>query len=127
MKAAIVSLSEIGKYNRMDAEFHIAVSEVKEEIQDLEIYFSKETEKSLSEAIAEAKDLPIEALRPLSHLIKGRRVFNHAEAESLIDEYPYVCLVLIKQNLGQAINYYRAEQSKIDSKIQKLLALVDKK
>jgi 3-methyladenine DNA glycosylase AlkD len=127
MKAAIVSLSDIGKYNRMDAEFHIAVAEAKEAITSLEKEFSEDTTKSLSDAIAEMKELPIEALRPLARLIKGRRTFNHAEAESLIEEYPYVCLVLIRQNAGEAINYYKSEQSKIDAKIQKLNALIEKK
>jgi hypothetical protein len=68
MKAGTVKLSQIGRYNRMDAGFHLAINEIAE---DLENFKAKDISPDACKS--QLKHLPLYAYEPLKPLLRGNR------------------------------------------------------
>lgn len=92
MKTVVVSSAQIGKYNRMDPTFHIAVQSVAAEVATLEAQGNK------AELIARLAAVSTADLGPvLAPLTTGSRAggYSRKELDVAIERYPYVAYALM--------------------------------
>lgn len=98
MKTTIVNAAAVSKYNRMDAEFHIAVQPVESAAEECaKVRTSDEISQLLSK-------LDINELKALVPLLRGSldasRKSNLLKA---VAEYPFISFVLVQQSLEMSI------------------------
>jgi hypothetical protein len=94
MKAGVVSSSQIGKYNRMDPGFHLAVKSVEAEVAALE------ASKSASDLAAQLNQLTTADLgEPLEPLLTGAQSKHQRPAlTAAIEKYPFIAYALVLQH-----------------------------
>lgn len=124
IKSASVLASDIGKYNRMDAEFHTAVTKLKESHGDR----LKELEESFtsSEIVEKLIDLRTEDLQCLKPLAR-RDGKDRKDFISAIEEYPYLAALMIEINLPEISKNTKQRLDAAQQYLNKLDGLLDKK
>lgn len=96
MKIAIVKSSDLGKYNRMDAEFFIALEQVKAR------YLQLQQSMTAEEATAILHKMRPKDLAPCLVLARGTFV-GKTKLEAVIREYPHLALALVEPTLETVV------------------------
>lgn len=108
MKTAIVNSSDIARFGRMDAEFHIAYQEVKDRVAELEAKFAGDPAK----ALALLEQLPASALACVDVLGAGSNdVGRNKMRRTSCERYPFIALALVEREIGAL---QKDAQTKID-------------
>jgi hypothetical protein len=92
MKTAVISSIQFGKYDRMDAAFHLAVQSVAAEVAALEAQGKPDELVAKLAAVSTADLGPV-----LAPLMTGSRQVHYArrELDVAIARYPYVAYALV--------------------------------
>jgi hypothetical protein len=99
MKYGVVSASEIAKYGRMDAQFHLAVQSVSGRVSELE------KAHTAAELLAKLEQLETGDLKVLEPLTHGQH--SHARRDDLIAAaraYPHIAYALVLATVDDAIS-----------------------
>lgn len=110
MKYASVSSSDITRFGRMDAGFHIAYQEVQKRVAELEAKFGGDPSK----ALALLERLPTPALECLDVLGTGTTtdISRSKMRRTSCQRYPFIALALVERNLA---NLRSAAQAEVDA------------
>lgn len=92
MQVGTISSSQIGKYNRMDPKFHLAVKSVEAEVAALEAQGNKAELAARLEAVSTADLGPI--LEPLM-TGSSSNGFSRRDINTAIERYPYIAYALV--------------------------------
>ena len=103
MECGITRASDMKQWSRMDAAFHIAVSRVMTAAVVLEESMTADKAKLL------ARSVPLHAKQPLAPLLKGQKKVDTASTDRAIDDYPFIALARIRENLPAAIEASRTK------------------
>lgn len=99
MKTAIINSSDITRFGRMDAGFHIAYQEVKARVAELETKFCGDP----TQALVLLEQLPVSALGCLDVL--GTGVTNDVNRPKMrrtsCKRYPFIALALVERSLAE--------------------------
>lgn len=118
MKVAIIKSSELIREGRWDADFHIALDEVKERVAALKLNLSPE------EARIRLSSIALSDKKPLLVLARGtNRHLNTATVDKIVDEYPHLSLAIMELNVQPAIEKMRVKIDEDQSYLDALLAL----
>lgn len=116
MRFTVVKSSELG--DRWDAQFHIALAEVRARYDHLRRTMTSE------EAITKLNAIPNRDRMPLAVLFRGSRDrFDGAASDRVIREYPHLALAIMERNLEPAINRIRDESEKNEAALKALMDL----
>ena len=98
MPSAIVSSSQIAQFGRMDAAFHLAVTQTKELVQKLEASITAK------ELVSKLESLTTEDLSALQPLLTGQERIGHRPSLlKAITAYPYIAFALVQQNIDTVL------------------------
>lgn len=115
MKVGIVSSSQFTAYGRMDAEFHLAIQSIAEDLAEL-----KAKDISPDACKSQLKHLPLYAYEPLKPLLTGRATLTRETAMAAIEKYPLEAWLLVKHGISAAHDTLSAKEKELDRERQAL-------
>ena len=110
--------SDVAKYGRMDAGFHMARSRVATLTAHLE------TQHTADEAITLMQGLEADALQPLAPLLRGTQRVTAVTAAKAMEDYPHIALALIQESIHASIEAKSAEIGRHEQALDRLKALL---
>lgn len=117
---ANIKASDISRYGRMDAGFHIARTRV----AALTAYL--EEQHTDQQAIALMEGLDLDALQPLRPLLRGTQRITTETAAKAMRDYPHIALALVQERIHEAIAAKQDEISRHKAGMHRLKALLPK-
>jgi hypothetical protein len=116
MKVGSIPFSQIGRYNRMDATFHLAIADIAEELKEFE---AKDISKEV--CIAQLEALPLYALEAIRPLLRGGKVaLNRETASRAIREYPIEAWLLTKRHISGPLAEHHQRLRELDQEFKAL-------
>ena len=122
---AIISSSDLTKYDRMDAGFHILRK--KHEAETARLEKSMDNSAAIALAVEMLVKVPPRYRRDINPLVRGssnRPPDIHAQ-ERAVREYPYLALAIFGAIAGDVAEHYQAEARQAEATAQ-LFAKLDK-
>ena len=117
---ATVKASDLAKYGRIDATFHIARVKVEALTRHLE------EEHTADEAVALLEGLDLDALRAVQPLVRGTRKVDSESAMKAVREYPHIALALVQSSIHETIAAKQAEIERSAAGMERLRSLLPK-
>lgn len=116
MTVGAVKMSQVGRYGRMDASFHLAISSIAEELAEF-----KAKDISPDACRSQLKHLPMYAYDPLKPLARGNKAtWDKASVHRIIDEYPIEAWLLVKKGISAAHDKLSEREKEVDRERQAL-------
>ena len=120
MQTAMIKASDMRRFGRMDAGFHIARARV----ADLTAHL--EAEHDAEQAAAMLRGLTLDALAPLKPLLRGRERPGMEGYMRAVHEYPHIALALVQSEVHGAIERQAVEMARGEASMARLKALLPK-
>jgi hypothetical protein len=112
----VVSSSQMARYGRMDAGFHLAINSIAEELAEL-----KAKDISPDACKSQLKNLPLYAYEPLKPLLTGNKaVLNRAAINDVIEKYPLESWLLVKKGISTAHDTLAEKEKELERERQAL-------
>jgi hypothetical protein len=116
MKSGVVMSSQLGKYGRMDAGFHLAISSIAEELEEF-----KAKDISPDACKSQLKHLPMYAYEPLKPLARGnKQTWDRKAVERIIQDYPLEAWLLVKKGISAAHDTLAEKEKELERERQAL-------
>jgi hypothetical protein len=115
---AIISSSDLTKYDRMDAGFHILRKKHGAETTRLEK--SMDNSAAIALAVEMLAKVPLKYRRDINPLVRGssNRPPDLQAQERAVREYPYLSLAIFGAIAGDVAEHYQAEARQADATAQ---------
>jgi hypothetical protein len=115
MKSGVVMSSQLTSYGRFDAEFHLAIQSIAEDLAVM-----REKDISPDACKSQLKHLPLYAYEPLKPLLTGKATLTRETAMAAIEKYPLEAWLLVKNGISAAHDTLAEKEKELERERQAL-------